>query len=79
MHTSLTKLAGKGTSTTLTGGGDSQNTQSFTYIIIFFKDLNQIKYQLDFRSYTVYFFRTNFNAHFNMNMYVTLSSTCFGP
>ena len=25
------------------------------------------------------FFRTNFNAHFNMNMYVTLSSTCFGP
>ena len=26
-----------------------------------------------------YFFRTNFNAHFNMNMYVTLSSTCFGP
>ena len=24
------------------------------------------------------FFRTNFNAHFNMNMYVTLSSTCFG-
>ena len=26
-----------------------------------------------------YFFRTNFNAHFNMKMYVTLSSTCFGP
>ena len=26
-----------------------------------------------------YFFRTNFNAHFNTNMYVTLSSTCFGP
>ena len=26
-----------------------------------------------------YFFRANFNAHFNMNMYVTLSSTCFGP
>ena len=26
-----------------------------------------------------YFFRTNFNAYFNMNMYVTLSSTCFGP
>jgi len=25
------------------------------------------------------FFRTNFNAHFNMNMYVTLSSTCFEP
>jgi len=25
------------------------------------------------------FFRTNFNAHFNMNIYVTLSSTCFGP
>jgi len=25
------------------------------------------------------FFRTNFNAHFNMNMYVTLSSTRFGP
>ena len=24
-------------------------------------------------------FRTNFNAHFNINMYVTLSSTCFGP
>ena len=26
-----------------------------------------------------YFFGTNFNAHFNMNMYVILSSTCFGP
>ena len=25
------------------------------------------------------FFRTNFNAHFNMNMYVTLSSTRLGP
>ena len=24
-----------------------------------------------------YFFGTNFNAHFNMNMYVILSSTCF--
>ena len=29
--------------------------------------------------YVRIFFRTNFNAHFNMNMYVTLSSTCFGP
>ena len=28
---------------------------------------------------TVYFYRTNFNAHFNTNMYFTLSSTCFGP
>ena len=26
-----------------------------------------------------YFFGTNFNAHFNMNMYAILSSTCFGP
>ena len=26
---------------------------------------------------TGYFYRTNFNAHFNMNMYVTLSSTLF--
>ena len=26
-----------------------------------------------------YFFGINFNAHFNMNMYVILSSTCFGP
>ena len=29
--------------------------------------------------HTEYFFRTNFNAHFTMDMYVTLSSTCFGP
>ena len=27
----------------------------------------------------IFFFGTNFNAHFNMNMYVILSSTCFGP
>ena len=33
----------------------------------------------NFGSIIGYFFGTNFNAHFNMNMYVILSSTCFGP
>jgi len=37
------------------------------------------KETLEIQDWVRIFFRTNFNAHFNMNMYVTLSSTCFGP
>ena len=47
-------------------------------ILICAVNVHEIKKKI-FVSTSTEFFRTNFNAHFNMNMYVTLSSTCFGP
>ena len=48
--------------------------QSITSLNIFFFDVfPTVHHSIG------YFYRTNFNAHFNMKMYVTLSWTCFGP